>query len=149
MLTKFIGIVTIFTTLQNWVIYYKDCIRFTLFENEITGKDFRSSLKHEELKERYRGFVVIRPTTPNILGRNIISPKAFKDNNIKICSVKFSSTANSNKFDVRGFPHSSQDSETISCAETSIWGIMEYFGTKYPEYKPELDRDFREEIGLC
>lgn len=37
-----------------------------------------------------------------------------------------------------GFPHSSQDGETISCAETSIWSIMEYFSSKYSEYKPAL-----------
>src|SRR5690606_28961595 len=42
------------------------------------------------------------------------------------------------KLDVDGFPHSSQDGETIKCAETTIWTLMEYFGNKYPEYKPSL-----------
>jgi hypothetical protein len=42
------------------------------------------------------------------------------------------------KFKTFGFPHSSQDSETITCAETTVWGLMEYFGSKYPEYTPSL-----------
>ena len=118
--------------------YYKDCIRFSLFEKKIENSDFRNKENHDLLTRNYRGFVVVRPTIPNILGRNIISPLAFKNNGFIICSNEFPATANSNKFNVRGFPHSSQDSETISCAETSIWGIMEYFGTKYAEYKPVL-----------
>lgn len=42
------------------------------------------------------------------------------------------------KLTVTGFPHSSQDSETITCAETTIWSAMEYFGTRYSDYKPVL-----------
>ena len=42
------------------------------------------------------------------------------------------------KLSCSGFPHSSQDEETISCAETTIWGLMEYFGNKYAEYRPAL-----------
>ena len=45
------------------------------------------------------------------------------------------------KFEVKGFPHSSQDAETISCAETTLWALMEYFGNKYPEYRPVLPSD--------
>lgn len=42
------------------------------------------------------------------------------------------------KLFIEGFPHSSQDSETITCAETTIWAAMEYFGTRYSDYKPVL-----------
>jgi hypothetical protein len=42
------------------------------------------------------------------------------------------------KLDVEGFPHSSQDAETMTCAETTIWALMEYYGNKYPEYRPTL-----------
>ena len=42
------------------------------------------------------------------------------------------------KLETVGFPHSSQDRETIKCAETTIWGIMEYFGNRYVEYRPTL-----------
>jgi hypothetical protein len=90
------------------------------------------------LKRQYRGFIVLRPTIRNIIGRNVVSPKALKNNNFICCTTKFHSTANSVKFKANGFPHSSQDTETISCAETTLWAIMEYFGNKYPDYKPVL-----------
>jgi hypothetical protein len=45
------------------------------------------------------------------------------------------------KLSLKGFPHSSQDTETITCAETSIWACVEYFGHQYPEYNPVLPSD--------
>jgi len=118
--------------------YPRDSIKLSLFEGEIMDSDFRDEDSCNDLKERYRGFIVLRPTLKNIIGRNVISPMALKSNSFIMCSAKFHSTANSVKFKVEGFPHSSQDSETITCAETSIWAIMEYFGNKYPDYKPVL-----------
>jgi hypothetical protein len=118
--------------------YKRDCIRISFFEGEILETDFWEEDKHIELQEKYRGFLVIRPTDPFILGRNIISPKALKTNNFLSCTTKFHTTANGLKFTVEGFPHSSQDNETISCAETTLWAVMEYFSNKYSDYKPVL-----------
>lgn len=118
--------------------YPRDSVKLSFFEGEIQDSDFRSQEKYEKLKKQYRGFMVLRPTVKNIIGRSVISPEALKNNKFIACSSKFHSTANSVKFKVDGFPHSSQDAETITCAETSIWAIMEYFGNKYPDYKPVL-----------
>lgn len=118
--------------------YKRDCVRVSIFDDEISLDDFRDLAKIENLKSRYRGFFVLRPTLPFIIGRSLISPKALKINNFRICVTKIHTTVNSIKFEIEGFPHSSQDTETISCAETTIWAVMEYFGTKYPDYKPVL-----------
>ena len=42
------------------------------------------------------------------------------------------------KLKSNGFPHSMQDAESIKCAETTMWALMEYFSSKYMEYKPVL-----------
>lgn len=118
--------------------YKRDCVRISLFEGEIQETDFWRDDKHVELQEKYRGFIVLRPTDPFIIGRSIISPKALKTNNFLCCTTKFSTTVNGLKFNIDGFPHSSQDTETISCAETSLWAVMEYFSNKYSDYKPVL-----------
>lgn len=118
--------------------YSKDCARISFFDGEIDDSDFKDPIKHKDLQAKYRGFIVLRPTIQNIIGRSIISPNALKNNNFIICSARFPTTANFAKFDVEGFPHSSQDTETISCAETTLWAVMEYFGNKYPDYKPVL-----------
>ncbi|MCB9231885.1 MAG: hypothetical protein H6581_09495 [Bacteroidia bacterium] len=120
------------------ITYQRDCIRVSLFEGEISQDDFFKPENHEELRKKYKGYFVIRPTVTALFGRATINPEAFSYNNFKICRSKDSSMVFGVKFNTEGFPHSSQDGETISCAETTIWGLMEYFGNKYPEYKPTL-----------
>lgn len=118
--------------------YQRDCIRVSLFNGEISHDDFLNPERHSELNNKFLGFFVLRPTINALFGRSMISPKAFEDNSYKISSCKTSCLVYGVKLEVEGFPHSSQDGETIKCAETTIWALMEYFGNKYPEYKPAL-----------
>lgn len=118
--------------------YHRDSIRLSLFSSEISNNDFRLKESYEEMKEKYLGFIIIRPTFPQIIGRSMVSPNAIRVNDFKICRTEYNVTANSIKLSANGFPHSSQNSETISCAETTLWSIMEYFAYRYVEYKPIL-----------
>lgn len=90
------------------------------------------------MKSCYRGFIVLRPTIPFVVGRSAIAPSLLKINSFKTCLTSIPSTCMGLKFEVQAFPFSSQDTETISCAETMIWALMEYYGNKYPEYSPVL-----------
>jgi len=116
----------------------RNCIRISFFDGSLDRTDFWSLEKKEELQKKYRGFMILRPTAPFIVGRSIISPNALKINHFCSCTTRFTTTVYGQKFKVDAFPHSSQDTETISCAETTIWALMEYFGNKYPEYSPVL-----------
>lgn len=116
----------------------KNCIRISIFDGEVAPEYFKDKTFHDELQKKYRGFIVLRPTIPHIIGRSIISPKALKINNFLCESAIYKTTAKSIKLDIEAFPHSSQDTETMTCAETMIWTIMEYFSARYPEYKPVL-----------
>jgi hypothetical protein len=116
--------------------YYRDCIRISFFANEIKNEDFRSNTGEIYLKENFRGFLVVRPTFPNIIGRSLIDKRAFIEDDFIICNHSGSVSINGVKLKINGFPHCSQDTESISCAETTIWSVMEYFGNRYPDYKP-------------
>lgn len=118
--------------------YYRDCIRLSFFDMKINFEDFRISDGKKKLEKKFVGFMVLRPAEPHIIGRNVISPKALKNDNFESSMTNIHSTSNGIKLSVTGFPHSSQDEETISCAETTIWSLMEYFSSKYPEYRPVL-----------
>jgi hypothetical protein len=119
--------------------HYRDTIRVSLFSCDITDADFRNiTIVNNKLLKSYLGFFIIRPTFPKIIGRSAISPKAKKESDFLCCLSHIEATVNGVKFQVAGFPHASQDSQTITCAETTIWAMLEYFGTKYPEYKPVL-----------
>lgn len=82
--------------------------------------------------------MVLRPIFPGIVGRTVLSPTAMHSHlsDIKICKVAIKSSVIGQNVVVNAFPHSSQDQEYMTCAETTIWSIMEYFGNKYPEYTP-------------
>lgn len=116
--------------------YKRDCIRLSFFKDEITDEHFRNPKLFNVVQELFLGYSILRPTVPRIVGRSIINKNAFSDNDMLICSYKSNVLVNGVKLDISGFPHSSQDSESITCAETTIWGLMEYFGNRYPDYRP-------------
>ncbi len=118
--------------------YQRDCIRLSIFNGEIQEDDFRDPARIIETEKKFLGFVVLRPTYPSVIGRSIISKYALNNSDFLCLSTKFDAAVNFVKFQVDGFPHSSQDSETISCAETTLWAMMEYFGYRYAEYNPVL-----------
>lgn len=118
--------------------YKRDCIRLSFFAGEVTEEMFRDSAAVTDLKKQYLGFIILRPLSPTIVGRSVVSPRAVNQSGLLIASTTFDATVSSIKMEVSGFPHSSQDTETMTCAETSIWALMEFFGYKYAEYKPVL-----------
>jgi len=120
--------------------YYRDTIRVSFFNHKVKREDFSNvATKDKFIKNgTYLGFLTIRPTFPNVIGRNALSPLAKKDTNFVCCQAKINSTVGFLKFKVNCFPHASQDNQIISCAETTVWSLLEYFGNKYPEYKPVL-----------
>ena len=118
--------------------YKRNCVRLSLFADEVTLADFRDDGKVEKLQQLYLGFMVMRPNEPYVIGRSVVSPKALKITNFNCCTATYDNTVNSVKLKVDGFPHSTQDSETITCAETSLWALMEYYSHRYPEYRPIL-----------
>lgn len=128
--------------------YHRHCIRIALFDSEILENDFRKNIENgneDDLQKKYLGFFVIRPLYRPI-GRNVISPNALKDNNFSCSVTKFSTLINGRKLDIVGFPHLSQDTETHSCAESTIWATMEYFSHRYPEYRPVLPSEIIETL---
>ena len=113
----------------------RDCIRLSFFidtDPSIVG----NPMIHEIWEQQYRGFMILRPTELNIVGRNAISPDIYVENNFFICKTEIPASVNGLKVEVEAFPASSQDSETMVCAETAVWATMEYFGNRYAEYSP-------------
>lgn len=118
--------------------YSRDCIRLSFFSRNIAINDIASSANEKKLADSFLGYCVLRPTFPNIIGRNLLSKMALKNQDFVTCIHEENILINGHKLVVKGYPHSSQDQESITCAETTIWALMEYFGHKYPEYKPVL-----------
>jgi len=114
----------------------RNCIRVHLFEGEVTENDLLDT--KNELNKKYRGFFIIRPLMHHILGRSLISPEAFITNNFFCCLTKGRVSLLGRYLSVYGFPHIAQDEETHTCAESALWCHIEYYGSKYPQYKSLL-----------
>jgi len=126
--------------------FYRNCVRVHLF------KDF-SIVKPEELveltesdKEKYLGFFIVRPLSRFPLGRSMISPAAFKNKNILCCIMKSRVSLLGHRMEVYAFPHLAQDTETHTCAESSLWSFLEYLGNRYRQYLPLLPSEIVHEL---
>ncbi|NLR67749.1 hypothetical protein HGH92_25820 [Chitinophaga varians] len=122
-------------------VYQKNCIRVSVFDGIVLPDQFRNAKGIASLRERYRGFMVIRPTMPHVIGRSVLSPHALQQHGFFSLMGRFPTTVNAVRFEARGFPHASQDRETLTCSETSLWAMMEYFASRYAEYKPVVPSD--------
>ena len=115
----------------------RDCMRLSFIETDSLS-DKLNNENFERIRTGYKGFVILRPLSHAVIGRNVISKEALDTDQaqLAICRSSIPSSCLGIKTEAYGFPHSSQDGEMMTCAETTIWSIMEYFGNKYPEYTP-------------
>jgi len=122
----------------------RDTVRISFFDSEINEEMFRHSKHLEELRSKYLGFLIVRPTFPKVVGRSSLSPAILEKSGFACCISPVQATVNHVKFQVNAFPHASQDGQFITCAETTIWSMLEYFGNKYPDYRPLLPSTIHE-----
>ena len=118
--------------------YNRNCVRLSFFEPKFSTIEEFMEAGMDKLRMWYDGFLVIRPLPNSCIGRNAISKRAKMSQGFEICLAPIKTTCIGAKLKVEAFPHSSQDAEYMSCAETTIWTILEYFGNKYTLYKPSL-----------
>lgn len=121
--------------------YPRHCVRLSFFEPFCSSVSEFLQQKTEVIQEKeyYLGFLIVRPLY-KCIGRNAIDVRAKKESlrNVVTCKATIKSTCIGHKLSVKAFPHASQDAEHMSCAENSIWALMEYFGNKYAIYDPIL-----------
>lgn len=120
--------------------YKSRCVKLSFLEASVDVTSIiNGSVGEVDLKSGYLGFMVLRPICPGTIGRTAISPRLLcYANRIAICAAPIIGSVMGLKVEIDAFPHSSQDNEFCTCAETSIWSELEYFGNKYPEYTPVL-----------
>lgn len=128
--------------------YEQRCLRISFFKQDFDLSEILDNPSFPEIIiENYLGFMIIRPIVPGLVGRTAISPEALAyGDDINVLRAPIRTSFLGIKLVVEAFPLSSQDSEYATCAETSIWAVMEYFGNKYPEYTPILPSFIHKEL---
>ena len=111
--------------------------RLMFFEGVIKKEDILN--QDFNLEDRLIGIMVLRPIK-NQIGKVLINPQKLKiDGFIRTTSLEIGCCGR--KMCLESFPFSAQDSEFMSCAETTLWSILNYYGTRYPEYKTALPHE--------
>lgn len=120
--------------------FERNCVRLSFCKPVVDENITYSAEDVEKLKDNYLGFLVLRPLGWMCIGRNVINPEALKTvgNDILLCKTNVNATVLGTKVSVSGFPHSSQDGEMMTCAETTIWSIMSYLANRYNTYSMPL-----------
>lgn len=123
--------------------YSRYCVRLSFFDSHFDKNVDLDNV--DNIKNNYLGFVVLRPIR-YCIGRNVIDPRAKADSSLqhaKICKAAIESSCFGIKLHAVGFPHSSQDTETMTCAQTTIWTLLEYYGNKYNIYRPTTPSEIK------
>lgn len=128
---------------QKYSTYKKNCIRLAIFDGVIDWKDFFDfSL---DLNQKIIGTIVLRPLRVGNIGNVLLSPSKLKVKGyFRKCTFKVMIYGRKIHFDA--FPFSSQDSETMTCAENALFNLIRYYGRKYPEYREIMPSEILQDI---
>lgn len=109
------------------------CFRISFFDGEVKQNNFYQ-FTNDELSSKYYGYITVRPTAARIIGYTFLSPTILKHHDFVCCLCKRTSSIQGKKLTVYGFPFCGQDGEAMSCAETTLTMLMDYFSRKYFKY---------------
>lgn len=125
---------------SKYTSFNKNCKRLAFFQGEVEPKKWfqYDSDTEKYLQERFIGVCILRPLKVGKIGRTVLDPAKLDIKSAYIRTTKFNFIILGHDLTTVGFTYSSQDSETMTCAEITVWNILEYFGNRYPEYRSIL-----------
>lgn len=127
--------------------YSRDTIRVHVFSQRVFVRNLLNLESQPGLQKNYLGYFILRPLPNYPIGRSLLSPKAFRKQDFVCCLTKGRVSLFGTRLQVFGFPHVAQDYETHKCAESALWSVLEYFGTRYPEYRPVLPSEILQSLS--
>ena len=125
----------------------RTCGRLVLFEGNFAYEDFLNNILFDVLQKAVIGAIVLRPTKINTVGRTLLNPDKLHVGKMYVQRARFEISLLGKLYTIWAYPFTSQDTETMSCAETSIWTMLEYYGTRYSEYRSVLPSEILDELG--
>ena len=118
----------------------QDCVRLSFFRGALSPETFWQYDAETErfLQSRFVGVCVLKPIQSGEVGQTVLAPKKLRLPSCRLRTAPFTFHILGHALRSDGYPYSSQDSETMSCAEVTVWTILEYFGNLCPEYRTAL-----------
>lgn len=129
---------------QKYSLFEKNCVRLVFFQGKVSDSDFMKS-DLGETEKKLIGTMVLRPLTVGNIGLTLLDPHKTKlKGYVQTC--KFKVMICGRKFTIRSFPYLSQDNETMTCAETALFDLIQYYSEKYSEYRVVMPSEILKEV---
>jgi hypothetical protein len=89
----------------------------------------------------YLGFMILRPTRINTIGRTVLDPSVMRDVGGWIIGHRHKAHVLGHRVDTRGFPFMQQHTDIAVCAHTACWAILRHYSERYSLYREVLVHD--------
>jgi len=111
--------------------YPSRCTRVHFFSVDIPS-DARLEMGKHAGEGSYLGFMVLRPTDLQRVGRTVIASTADSDKDEFItCKTCFDAHLLGESFTVEGTPFIQQDTQVGACAQASVWMLARYMSRRF------------------
>lgn len=124
--------------------YEPACVRLHFFDDQVTlgdGYDIRFGTDDPNNYHGYFGYMVLRPTRENTIGRSVLSASAINSFHGSIIAAKHKVHVLGHKLHVKGFPYMSQHTDISVCAHAACWAILRHYSERFPRYAECLTYD--------
>lgn len=127
---------------QKYSNFKRNCLRLAFFEGEVKYTDFMGDMS-KIIKDLFIGTIVLRPLNVGNIGHTLLNPHKLRiDGYVQTC--KFKVMICGRKLTIRAFPYLTQDNEIMTCAETALFNLIQYYSEKYCEYRVLMPNEILE-----
>lgn len=127
--------------------YRDDCIRLHFFEAGVGYDEATSQLISlttsisGNFAGQYFGFIVLRPTLHQTIGRSVLSPDIRQGARGNAIQGEHEVHLLGNKLTLWGFPSMAQHGDISRCAHVCCWAILRHYSECFPQHKEFLLQD--------
>ncbi|WP_144141038.1 hypothetical protein [Paraburkholderia sp. BCC1884] len=126
--------------------FKRNCVRLHLFAEDVVlscaadglriirGENVDDEDPDDVLSRRYLGYVVLRPTGGDNIGRSVISPKALIGVAGGIITARHKVHVLGHRLNAVGFPWMMQHRDISVCAHVACWSILRHYSERYSKY---------------
>jgi len=125
--------------------YRPDCVRLHFFDQTVTFDEPRLNLATSDitgsLTDHYFGFMVLRPTGINTIGRSVLTPDIRKGASRYTITAPHKVHLLGNRLVIHGFPSMDQHIDIAVCAHVACWSILRHYSERFSSYREYLTHE--------
>lgn len=122
--------------------YDSFCARLHFFSHSVSlSNKLELVTEGSSVEDAYLGFMVLRPTEHNTIGRTAISPRCMKEFQGHVMVTSQVTHLLGYRLEVAAFPFMTQHTDVSVCAHVACWSILRYYSERFRRYAEFLTYD--------